>query len=320
MSEQRMEEAGQALSYTTLVKGLLLFLVPLFVPALLMNVLYYTFQMSIEIVLMVTVMAGSMGMSIAYMYYHKIGDELHGKKALVLTFREGRGKVWADFPVIKSMLPISKKMARLVTKALTESKNTKKLSKPKNPGVLVPYEYTFDNFAPFERLILIQPCKGEDLLEFTPQPIIYKGLFVNASVASIDVTKVGELNIEGERIPIAIPTGCDYITEHVQADAKAFSVTKGEIDNIIGAYDGFRCIELKQLLVSKEAELKSALKALDDFDSAVERRAAAKIRHFKATDEEERRVPRFLKIKRTWVVFGLFIGLAVLLWLMVRGV
>lgn len=311
MSQERMEEAGQVLSYTTLFRGLLLFLVPLFIPALLMNLMYYTLRMSIEVVLMVTVMSGCLGMSGAYMYYHKVGDELHGKEVLILTFREGRGRVWTDFAVVKEKRPITKKTARQITKDLPKSKN---------PGVLVPYEYKFDDFAPFERLILVQPCKEMELMEFTPQPVIYKGLFVNASASPIDVTKVRELKIEGERIPIAIPTGCDYVTENIQADAKAFSITKDEIDNIVGAYDGFRCIELKQLLVTKEAELTSALAALGDFDNAVEKRAAAKIKHFKATDEEERRVPRFLKIKKTWIVVGLFLVLCFIVWLMVRGV
>lgn len=349
MSETR--EVGSALTYTSVFKGVLLFLLPLFIPALLLNVLYYSFQLSVELTLMFTIMVGSIGMAGAYGYYHKVGDELHGREVLVLTYREARGKAWTDFGVIWQKRPITLKKVRKKLMAFKDfliqrsQQDKGELTKEKiekyheeyvnekiedtlssldltenapNPPPLQPYEYIFDGFGPFDRMILLQPCTEDELVEFTPQPIIYKGLFVNASAAPIDVTQVRDLGyIEGERIVVAIPTGADYYVEHIQANAKAFSVSKDEIDTMVGYYDAFRCIELKQQLVTKEAELRSALKALKEFDKAVERRKEAEQELWLEQFEHERRVPGFLKVKKLWLFLGLLGMLALLIYLTV---
>jgi len=121
--------------------------------------------------------------------------------------------------------------------------------------------------------------------------------------------------IEGERIPIAIPTGCDYFTENIQAYSKAFSIGKDEIDDIVAKYDGFRCIELKQHLVTKEAELASALDSLKDFDKAVDDRATAKVKAYLKTRKTQRRMPSVFKLKKTWLFFGLLLALATVFFL-----
>jgi len=332
VSEERMATLQQTIGYGVIGKAFILILVPMFIPALLMNVLYFNFRMDPTQVLMVTVMVGCMGAMLSYSYHHKVADELHGKEMLILTFREGRGSVWPAFALIEHKHPITTPITRKLVEEIgfEEAGKLKKIQKElekketNNPGTpdprLVPYEYIFKDFPPFERLILLQPCREGELLEFTPQTVVYKGLFVTASASPVDMTKVRELIIEDERIPIAIPMGCDYFTEHVQAYSKAFSISKDEIDTVVGDYDGFRCIELKQQLVTKDSELSSALKSLKDFDRAVDERATAKFKAYMKTRKHARTMPGVLTLKKTWLFFGLLVALAVVLFLVVRGV
>lgn len=302
--ETRREEAGQSLSYGVMFKGIMIILLPLFLPALFMNIAYYTLRWSIELTLASTVMLGSIGSMVAYMYYHKTGDELHGKQVLILTYREGRGRVWSDFAVIQHAHPI--------TKPSTKAMLTRGIQ---NPPEIFPYEYVFDNFMPFDRLILLQPCPKEDLLEFTPQPVIYKGLFVNGSAAPLDVTRVKQFKwYNDELVVVAVPTGCDYYAEHIQRDAKAFAVSKEDIDKVVKDFDSFKSIEYRELLISREQDLAATKEVVKDFDKAVDERANAKVKAYLKTRKVERRLPGFLKWKKTWLLIGALVLLTIFVW------
>jgi len=344
---------GSPLGYQSMLKGILLILMPLFVPALMLNILFFSFKLSIESTLAGTLAIGAICFVMAYGYYNKVANELQGKEVLILTFRDKRGSVWTDFAVIEEKHPISEakkrtapipslqeylgaeiqkasKEGKTVNSALLEqlTKQHKEISEEtvinaenvlkglsSNPTPLLPYEYIMPTFAPFQRLILAQPCAEKDLLEFSLQPILYKGFFVNASASPIDVTKVREITIENERIPIAVPTGCDFYVEHIQTSARAFNVSKDEVDGIVSSYDGFRCIELKQKLVTRDAELSSALESLKDFDRAVDDRSTAKVKAYLKTRKQQRQLPRLFRIKKFWLFLGLIALFILVLWL-----
>jgi len=297
--EEEINPTG--LSNAVILKSLLIIMLPMLIPAFMLNILYYSFRTSIEMSVALTAVIGSVCIMGAYSYYNKVASELHGRKNLIVTFREKGAETWQDWGSIVSQKPFSEYVS------------------PGNPAprTVIPYEIVLEDF-PYKKMIVLSPCPFDKLVEFTPQPIVYKGLILNASAGFLDVTKVRTITKEGEIIPIVVPTGADYITENIQKSAKSFDVSKEELDNVVAKYDTFKSIELKQMLVSKEAELASALEALKDFDRAVEERANAKVRAYLKTRKTKRFVvPSILHRISTWIVLGLLVFLGIIVYLVV---
>jgi hypothetical protein len=310
MSEEYEKRSQSGLSNILLLKTMLLIMAPILVPTLLLDILFYTFRLSVEATLSGAVVSGALCFVAAYGYYNKTANELHGKKGFILTFREKGAITWQDWLVIKSQEPITQpKLQQL----LIEELNVPIKSNPEEYPKL-PYKIEFeDNASGLTQMILISPCPIDQLGEFTPQPILYKGLILNASACLLDVTKVRELSLEGLSIPIVIPTGSDFIAEHIQHAAKFFDVKKEELDDVMAKFDAYESVKLKQELVTKTAEIGSLLEALKDFDKAVDERANAKVRAYLKTRKTAHVIPSFLKVKKFWIILGLAVILMLIL-------
>jgi len=301
------KEQGYKLSYWQLYGPIILIIFPLVFLGLLFNVLYYSLKVDPVIDLAIVSVGGSLTIISIYTYYLKIASELHGRKILVLTFRESRSKVWSDFVMVKEINKVSEEVERNVKRDTIS-----------NPPPIIPLEFVVEN-APFNRMIVLSPCESEDLLDFNADTVLWKGFLPKASMGYLDVTVVKKIHAE-EYIPVVVPTGCSHITENIQKCAGHFTVSKEEIDEIVkpgGLYDRWRSVELKELLYTREAELNSALKVIEDFDKAVDERAAAKVRAYLKTRKKARTisVPSLFKVKRFWLVLGLLFALGFLLWL-----
>jgi len=306
--EKQREEIGYRLSYKQLYMPIILIIGPLLALGMLFNILYYNFKINPILNLAIITMGGALTVITIYSYYLKIASELHGRKTLCLTFRESRDRVWYDFALIKEIRKIAGEQSRNLVKGIGLS----------NPPPIIPLEITFDQFM-FEKMIVLSPCEEEHLMDFTPDTILWKGFLPLASVASFDVTRVAEIKKEDKYIPIVVPTGCSFITENIQKAASYFDVSKEDINNIAlpgGEYDRWQSVELKELLITREAELASALAALKDFNKAVEEVANAKVKSYLKTRKFQRLpLPGWLKLKKFWLFLGLVALLIFLLWL-----
>jgi len=302
--EERRAEIGYRLSYKELYGPVLLILVPFLFLGILFNVLYYTLRVDPIVNLAVVSIGGAMMVVMIYTYYMKIAGELHGKKVLALTFRESRERVWCDFALIKEMRKVGD-----INRGNPED------------SPIVPIEFSFEQFPAFEKMIALSPCSPDNLLDFIPDTMFWKGFLPRASVASLDVTRVKLIKIEDELIPVVVPTGCSFITENIQKRTRCFDVTKEDLDKIVlpgGAYDAWKSVETKELLLTREAELAAANASLEDFDKAVDERASAKVRAYLKTRKVARlpSLPRWIKIKKLWMVLGLIAVIVLFGWLM----
>jgi len=308
--EEKKAEIGYRLSYKQLYMPLILIVVPMLGLGLLFNVLYYTFRVNPIINLAIVAIGAALTVVMIYSYYLKIASELHGKKTLCLTFRESRDRVWSDFALLKEI----RKISAPLTKNATEGLNMQ------NPPQITPLEFSFTDFPQFNKMIVLSPCENEeDLMDFIPDTILWKGFLPLASMASLDVTLVRAIKIEDEYIPIVVPTGCSFISEHIQKASSHFNVTKEDIDKIAlprGLYDSWKSVELKELLLTRESELASALTAMKDFNKAVDEVANAKVKSYLKTRKIARMpLPGWMKLKKFWLMLGLIALLVFIMWL-----
>lgn len=343
--EERKGEVGYRLSYKDVYLPIILILGPLIFLGLLFNILYYTVRVDPVVNLCVVSIGGCVIVVALYSYYLRTADELHGRGTFVLTYREERKRVWSDFALIQEIRDIKGEMEKLVRKTaedagvkipkLGNAKSELDDSSAATDGgiprlepetepeeqLIYPLEVTFQDFVAFEKMIILSPCPKEDLSDFIPDKILWKGFIPMASTACLDVTRVAAIELEGKYIPVVVPTGCSFITEHIQNYTDYFNITRKQIDQIIqpeGLYDKWKCVELKELLHTREAQLASAYASIKDFDGAVEKKVEAERKLFLETFESERNLPKWLKMKKIWLLFGLIAVLGFLIWVMVH--
>jgi len=292
---------------------LILLIAPLGLLSLFIN--YGMFiKLPMELLIVVLFSSGPLYIAFITSYYNSIKGQLVGEDVIELIYRKAPGDVYSDCILTESILQITEPDASHVKEGIKT-----------NPASLIPYEmkikYTFFGGLPqMDRMILLSPATWEKLLNFTPtEGLFYKGFPVKAASAVLDVTRVKELTIEDEVIPVVIPTGSDDACRQVLVNAGLLTtkITPAYLNTLIKKYDAFRCIQYKQELITKEAELASVLKSLGDFDGAVDRRASAKFKSYMKTRKVQRRLPGFLRIKKFWLFLGALALITLFVWLMV---
>jgi hypothetical protein len=264
-----------------LIKMMILFMAPVLIPTILVQYMFFIARFDVWVSISVCMIVACATVMTVYMIIQRTGSYLHGRKMLILTFRDAPGDYWSDFALIKTVKPVA-----IVGKTL---------SNPVSSSIYE-YEITFEDFPMMERMILLSPCPWERLLIFTPQQVFFKGLIVGGQAAILAVTKVREFEMEGERIPVVIAKDSDWEAETSQKMSKIFEVDKEIVDQAISKYDAFRAIFYKQVLATREAELESALESLKDAESKAGELAAKMVEEY---IELEKAPPRE-KITRKW--------------------
>jgi len=292
-----------------IIKPLLVFVAPLAVMALLTNVVAVMFPKQPWVIM--TVLFGGIPFAIAFPMFqlNKLGQELHGKSVFALTCRERPGDVWADYGVIKSIMPVHEE-----NKLRTYLKKNMKLP----VDSYIPYEIVFERWEFGDRMrkmLLLSPCPIRRLTLPMKADIIYKSLPIGASVSPLDVVVVAIADMAQEKITVVIPTGSDWHAEAAQKLAKMFAMDKADIDVAVDEYDGWRSVELQQKLITREKDLQATLGALADADKRASEASAAAIEDYLLTEDVERELPAWLRMKKFWLIVGA-VGLIIVgLWL-----
>jgi hypothetical protein len=234
-------------------KALLFLLIPILVPFLMIQV-FISAGVSPTTAIPILIVSLIALLYISDKIQKRAEDYLRGKKVLVLTFRYGRGKCFTDWAVIKSVSLIGTKHAAEIFPVEME-----------NPDKEIrEYEIEFEEFPYFQKVILRSPCPFEDLLEFTPQLVLWKSYICKASASVVTFTRIGHM-LMGKHgyIPIVYPTDSDYEAEKLQALTGAYKVTEKGTVTVPIRYDHWKYLEilgekesLERELIAKEMELR----------------------------------------------------------------
>jgi len=313
MSLEELEAPRTPVTWTSqILKPLAVFVLPMFIIAILTNLTALLFPKNPWIILLILVAGIPVAVVIPLIQLNKLGQELHGKVVHALTCRLKPGDVWADYGIVESVKPIHEENENTALKCLKDNLNLTSINK------YIPYEITYERFEfgeRMKRMILLSPCPYERLVIPQKADIIYKGLPIGASVAPLDVVIVAIADMGQENIKVAVPIGSDWHAEATQKLAGIFAVSKQDIEVAVQEYDAWKAVELQQKLITREKDLEALLEALADADEKASKKAAAAIKDYLLTEEISKELPSWLKMKKFWLIIGILAAIIVGLWL-----
>jgi hypothetical protein len=195
-------------------------------------------------------------------------EYLKGKEILMLRFRLRRGKWFEDFALVKGWKLLNPRMESM-SKIIPEMQ-----ANPQDLQVYL-YEVEFEDYPYFDKLVLYSPCTKDELLQFTPQMVLWKQFICGATAAAISVVRLKEVFLGPEGIvPHVYPIDSDYEAETLQSLA-GFSPINSEIAKRgPEIYEAVKYAEILKLYEGAQRDLATKDEIIEDMGDKAARMAA----------------------------------------------
>ena len=220
-------------------------------------------------------------------------EYLKGREILILRFRLRRGKWFEDFLLVKpnGWQLLNPKKESLKSLIPTFKGNPHDLS-------LYMYEIAFEDCPYFDKMVLYSPCPKDQLIEMTPQLVLWKHFICGAQAAAISVVRLKEVLLGPEGIiPHVYPIDSDFEAENLLSMAGLIPITKGIVEKGTVIYEAVKYEEVLKLYEGAERERATLLELLNGMGDKAARMAAKLV--------EEMQEAGKMKSEKAWNLSGL---------------
>jgi len=221
-------------------------------------------------------------------------EYLKGREILILRFRLRRGKWFEDFLLVKPngwhlLNPKQESLKKLVPEFKANPHDVS----------LYLYEVEFEDCPYFDKMVLYTPCPKDQLIEMTPQLVLWKHFICGAQAAAISVVRLKEVLLGPEGIvPHVYPIDSDYEAENLLSLVGLIPMTKGIVEKGAETYEAVKYEEVLKLYEGAERERATLLELLNGMGDKAARMAAKLV--------EEMQEAGRMKTERKWNLKGLF--------------
>jgi len=207
--------------------------------------------------LAIIVVIGTLSLYGLHEWQNHVTDYLKGREMLILRFRLRKGKWFEDFALVKDwklLNPEAKKLSKFVPEMKAN---------PHDPS-LYQYELTFEDFPYFDSLVMYSPVPKDDLIQITPQMVLWKNFITSASGAAISVVRLKEVLMGDEGIvPHVYPVDSDYEAERMLGLVGLAPINKSVLEEGVLTYEAVKYLEVKALYDSSQREIKTLEELLE---------------------------------------------------------
>lgn len=195
-------------------------------------------------------------------------EYLKGREMLILRFRLRRGKWFEDYALVKGWKLLNPKAESL--KAIIPEYKANPHDIP-----LYLYEVEFEDFPYFDKMVIYSPCPKDQLIDMTPQMVLWKQFIVGAQAAALSVVRLKEFLLGPEGIvPHVYPIDSDWEAEKLQSLSGVLPATKGVVDKGVVIYEAVKYEEILKLYEGVQRENKTLMEILDGMEDKAAKMAA----------------------------------------------
>lgn len=188
-------------------------------------------------------------------------EYLKGREMLILRFRLRRGKWFEDYALVKSWKLLNPK-AESLSAVVPEFK-----ANPHDIPLYL-YEVEFEDFPYFDKMVIYSPCPKDQLIEMTPQVVLWKQFIVGAQAAALSVVLLKEVLLGPEGIvPHVYPIDSDWEAERMQSLVGIIPVTKGVVEEGAKIYEAVKYEEILKLYEGVQRENKTLLSIIESMEN-----------------------------------------------------
>ena len=195
-------------------------------------------------------------------------EYLKGREILILRFRLRRGKWFEDFALVKGWKLLNPK-AESIKKLIPEF-----AANPHDLPVLL-YEVEFEDFPYFDKMVIYSPCPKDQLIETTPQVVLWKQFITGAQGAAISVARLKEVLLGPEGIvPHVYPIDSDWEVENLQSLAGLVPISKELVEKAPEIYEAVKYAEVLRLYEGAQREIATLNEIVNGMGDKAARMAA----------------------------------------------